>query len=391
LDSVAKIAVVHVPFYSHIEAATRLSGVLVRQGHSVTAWGPEKGRATIEASGARFVEHNPEMPRVDSFMAHVASLAATTEEVTPRLVEELYDHEIELIIHDSQVPWARVAGDYLGLPRIVSYPMFPLTANRAIPSDAGEPDPEPTPEEAQEQFEASWRAIARRWGVELGDWNSVIHTAGDSEATLTFTTREILGDNELPPGWHCIGPLMEPPPPRTRREERPLVYVCFGTSFNARAGHFRAAIEGLAGEPVDVLVSTGGGLMTSEELGPLPANVTLRDFAPGREVLARASLHITHGGCNSVHETLLAGVPMLLMPQAWDQWPLAGRVEFLGAGLIAEESPQAVRTAARWLLDDDHVAERVEELGRHLAHYDGEARVMGAVDRVLAGDLALRA
>ncbi|MFL5780486.1 MAG: nucleotide disphospho-sugar-binding domain-containing protein [Thermoleophilaceae bacterium] len=388
----ANIAVVHVPFYSHIEAATRLSGALVRQGHSVIAWGPERSRATIEASGARFVLHTPEMPHVDTFMAHVASLAATTEEATTGLVDELHEHEIDLIIHDSQVPWARVAGDYLGLPRIVSYPMFPIAANRAIPSDFGEgEEPAPTSEEALEGFEASWRAIALRWGVELGDWNSVIHTAGESETTLTFTTQEILGDYELRPGWHCIGPLMDAPPPRAPRPERPLVYVCFGTSFNARYGHFMAAIEGLADEPVDVLVSTGGGPMTKEHLPPLPANVTVHEFAPGREVLARASLHVTHGGNNSVNETLLAGVPMLLMPQAWDQWPLAGRVEGLGAGLIADESADAVRTAARWLLEDDRITARARELGRHLAGYDGAGRVADAVDHVLDGDLALSA
>ena len=387
----ANIAVVHVPFYSHIEAATRLSGALSRHGHNVIAWGPEKSRTTIEASGARFVLHTPEMPRVDTFMAHVASLAATTEEVTGTLVEQLHEHEIDLIIHDSQAPWARVAGDYLGLPRIVSYPMFPIAATRVIPSDTSDPEPAPAPEDARERFEASWRAIALRWGVELGDWNSVIHTAGESETTLTFTTSEILGDYELLPGWHCIGPLMKPPPPRAPRADRPLVYVCFGTSFNARAGHFRAAIDGLADEPVDVLVSTGGGVMTREQLGPLPANVTLRDFVPGREVLARASLHITHGGNNSVHETLLARVPMLLIPQAWDQWPLAGRVEGLGAGLIAEEYPDAIRTAARWLLQDAAVATRVQELGEHLEHYDGEARLTDALDQVLAGDLAVSA
>ena len=185
--------------------------------------------------------------------------------------------------------------------------------------------------------------------------------------------------------------MMDPPPARAPRGERPLVYVCFGTSFNARAGHFMAAIEALADEPVDVLISTGRGLLTSEHLGPLPSNVTLQDFVPAREVLARASLHVTHGGCNSVHETLLAGVPMLLIPQAWDQWPLAGRVEGLGAGLIVEESADAVRTAARWLLDDPSIAARAATLGEHLAHYDGERVLTGAIERVLAGSALVSA
>jgi len=35
---VAKIGVVHVPYYSHINAATRLTAVLAGQGHDVIAW-----------------------------------------------------------------------------------------------------------------------------------------------------------------------------------------------------------------------------------------------------------------------------------------------------------------------------------------------------------------
>ena len=98
-------------------------------------------------------------------------------------------------------------------------------------------------------------------------------------------------------------------------------------------------IAALAEEPVDVLVSagvpehaTGRRLVSANTLGELPSNVAFRDFVPGREVLARASLHITHGGCNSVHETLLAGVPMVLIPQAYDQFPLARAIEVLGRG-----------------------------------------------------------
>ena len=43
----ARIAVVHVPFYSHIEAAMRLTRVLVRQGHELVAWAPEGWRERL--------------------------------------------------------------------------------------------------------------------------------------------------------------------------------------------------------------------------------------------------------------------------------------------------------------------------------------------------------
>jgi demethyllactenocin mycarosyltransferase len=382
-----------VPFYSHIEAAMRLTRVLVRQGHDMTAWAPEAWREECESEGVRFHAHQPEMPQTRGFMAFVAKMAETTEQATGPVVEQLLAEDVDLLVHDSQATWARVAGDYLGLPRIVTHPMFPVVSAHRIPEE-GEEDEEPNGEEAEEAralFDARWLSIAGTWGVELGDVASVIHTAGESDTTVAFTTEEIVDVSNLSDGWHCIGPLMEEAPPHAATGDRPLVYVCLGTSFNTRPAVFQAVIDGLADEPVDVLISTGKGRVSTADLGPLPRNIELRDFVPAREVLASARLHITHGGCNSVHESLLAGVPMLLLPQAFDQFPLAQRIERLGAGLVIDEMPAAVRTAARWLVEDDVVHARARELGEHLAAYDGESRVAAVVGRVLDENAALSA
>jgi MGT family glycosyltransferase len=391
---VAEIAVVHVPFFSHIGAATRLTAVLTRQGHSVTAWGPEPCRSEIEDAGARFVLHRPQMPQADTFVGFVAALAACIEAYAEEMIEQLFDSDPDLLIHDSQVPWARVAGDYLGLPRICTHPMFPLSDSHRIRTAEEQMAPRPDPDEATRLFEASWMSIARRWGVELGRWETVIHSSFcDGATTFAFTTEEILGEyiDRLPDGWNCIGPLMGRPIPPAPPGERPLVYVCFGTSFNRRVHQFTSAIEGLADEPVDVVISTGKGMITPAELEPLPANVTVQEFAPGVEMLSRASVHITHGGNNSVHESLIAGVPMLCIPQAYDQFPLTSRVEQLGAGRVVHESPSAIRDGVRWLLEDDSARTRARELGENLLCYDSDARIAEVVERMLDDDLVLAA
>ncbi len=388
----AEIAVVHVPFFSHIGAATRLTSVLTRQGHSVTAWGPPRRRAEIEASGARFEPHRPEMPEADTFVGFVAALAQMTERHTADMIDQLSGCDFDLLIHDSQVPWARVAGDFLGLPRVVTHPMFPLSDAHRVQTAEEQATPRPDPEEAVRRFEAAWVAIGRRWGVELGTWDTIIHSSFcPGQTTLTFTTEEIVGDHPLMSEWHCIGPLMDKAMPEPPRSERPLVYVCYGTSFNRRLHQFTAAIDALADEPVDVVISTGQGTVSPAELEPLPDNVTVYGFASGWEMLTRASVHITHGGNNSVHESLIAGVPMLCMPQAYDQFPLTARVEQLGAGRVIEESPLAIREGVRWLLEDAGPRSRARELGEHLLSYDGEGRVAEVVERVLADNLVLAA
>lgn len=378
----AKIAVVNVPYNSHTEAATRLTDVLVRQGHEVVCWGHERHRERIEAAGAVFERHQPAMPSVSNYVSYVTSTAEVAERTSEELIEQLFAHEVEVIVHDSMALWGRIAGDYLGIPRVVSHPMFPIVAPHHVRSQHELAEPTTDENAARGQFNACRTSIAQRWGVEI-EFDDVVHSTAPT--TVAYTTREILGGFELDPGWQLVGPLMPPPPPRAPSRSRPLVYVCFGTSYNWRTELYHAVIEALQSEPVDVLISRGREVGPGS-LGAVPSNVEVREFAPTREVLAEASLHVTHGGCNSVHETLLAGVPMVGIPQAYDQFPLCGRLQLLGAGVIAEERADQIGEAIRLVLSSDKASTRARELGEHLAQYDGAARVAEMVELALSND-----
>jgi MGT family glycosyltransferase len=364
---VARIALVNAPFRSHVAAMMRLADVLVRQGHELMVWAPEEWRATVEQLGARLEPSSPQMPGSGPGLA--ADLAAVTERVAEQLIPELYAHDVDIVVRDSQASWALVAAQYLGLPRIVSHPMFPIGSGRAAGGAQGAIE--------RDRFEQSWLSIARRWGVELADVRGLYHDT--TEPTLAFTTEEIVGARELPPTWRCVGPLLSAPPPPDPETDPPLVYASFGTAQNRRTSLFRLVIRALANQPVRLLVSTAGRRLGASELGPLPPNVVVRESVPVREVLASSTVHITHGGCNSVHESLVAGVPMVCLPQAFDQIPLSARVAELGAGVIAEQDPDAVGAAVLGLLGDDHARARSVALSAHLQEYDGEARVAAAV------------
>jgi MGT family glycosyltransferase len=373
----ARIAMPHIGLGGHLGPAARLGAVLVRQGHEVMAWAPERYREQIEATGARFIEHEPLATRVPwgSLVHFAADLARATERCCGELIEQLLDEQVDLVVHDCHVPWARVASDFLGLPRIVSNPLFPrprpVASNRRGHAGMG-PFAQPLRAIAQSRDE-----IGRRWGVELGGLEATMCSTGP---TVAFTTERILGRQRLPEGFHCVGPLIDRTP-RGPGRARPLVYVAFGTFFSTRREPFRAAVEALAGEPVDVLVSTGGIAVSPRDLEPLPPNVSAHEFVDSRAVLAQASLHVTHGGCSSVHESLLAGVPMVCVPQGSDQHDWASRVSELGAGRIVGSDPEALRDAALAMLEDDRPRERARELGDHLSSYDGERRIAALLAR----------
>ena len=343
----AKIAVVHVPFYSHVGAIMRLTRTIIQLGHEVVVWGPRRCREAVEDFGASFELHEPPMPETRGF-GYVAELTATTEALAESLIERLFEVDVDLLIHDSQTPWARIAGDYLGLPRIVASPMFPIIKPYAKPSHTDH-WPIADPQEAEARFAAHWLGIAAKWGVEIESPRRLIHSS--AETRIAFTTEKLVGNYPLGSEWQFVGPLMTPTHVAEPAAERTLVYACFGTAFNGPVDQFKAVVSALADEPFDVLLSTGGGSVTASDLEPLPSNVSVHEFVDARQVLARSSVHVTHAGCNSVHESLLSGVPMVCLPQAFDQFELAQRVEQLGAGLISEQIPDQIRAAVRSVME----------------------------------------
>ena len=346
------------------------------------AWAPERFRERTEASGMRFRPHDPIGGDWGDSMNFATVFALAAERSVEGLAEEVLAAGVDLVVHDTHALWGFVCASFLGLPRVVSYPLFP-------PSDVDHPAAAwgniPASKVGRESIERLGSIVGgleRRWGVELESWRtSFFITTGPT--VICPTTSLLTGREKLAPGWHYVGPLMSAAPAGEAGGDRPLVYVAFGTLFSWSVDPFEAAIEALADEPVDVFVAAGDASIR-DRLGPLPRNVSVHGYVDSRALLARASVHVTHAGAGSVQESLLAGVPMVCIPQGADNANWASRVEELGAGETVRQDAEAVRAAVRRLLEDGRPRRRAEELGRRLGAYDGAARLLRVVEEVLA-------
>jgi UDP:flavonoid glycosyltransferase YjiC (YdhE family) len=139
---------------------------------------------------------------------------------------------------------------------------------------------------------------------------------------------------------------------------RPTVYVTMGTVFNDAADVFRAVLEGLRDEPVNVIVTVGADGDPSA-LGPQPDNVHVERYIPQSQLLPKCDLFVSHAGSGALLGALNAGVPMLAIPQGADQFFNAARIVEVGLGLRlmpAELDAAAVREAIRELLEDGRFA-----------------------------------
>ncbi|ALG12191.1 glycosyltransferase [Kibdelosporangium phytohabitans] len=168
-----------------------------------------------------------------------------------------------------------------------------------------------------------------------------------------------------PVPWNEPGEL---PATATATRSRPLVYLTLGTVAFGAVKVMRAAIDGLAALPVDVIVAVGPGDPTL--LGPLPPGVHVERFVPQAELLAHVDLVVHHGGTGTMLGALASALPQLILPQGADQFVNAESLTGQGTG--------------RHLLPPDVTAAAITE---HVSHLLSDTTHRDAA-RALAADIA---
>jgi MGT family glycosyltransferase len=169
--------------------------------------------------------------------------------------------------------------------------------------------------------------------------------------------------SDWPASVRLVGPgIWEPPAERPawlEELDRPLVLVTCSTEFQNDGKLAQIALEALAGEDVDVVVTTAG--VDPSEIAPSP-HARVAKFVPHGLLLERAACVICHGGMGITQKALASGVPVCVVPFGRDQLEVARRAEVAGAGTrlpAARLRPDRLRAAVREAMSKRVGAERV--------------------------------
>jgi UDP:flavonoid glycosyltransferase YjiC (YdhE family) len=178
-------------------------------------------------------------------------------------------------------------------------------------------------------------------------------------------------------------------PPWVRElPEKPTVYAALGTIAHAMPGIFDLILDALRDQDLNIILAVG---QDPAAFGPQPPNVHLERYAPQTQLLPYCDVFITHGGFNSVKESLSSGVPLVVVPIMSDKPYSAQRCHALGVGRTiepAERTSEAVRDAVSSVLTDPSYRKRAEELSAEIRALPGQktmlALLTGLADRVEA-------
>ncbi|MNI15471.1 Oleandomycin glycosyltransferase [compost metagenome] len=117
-----------------------------------------------------------------------------------------------------------------------------------------------------------------------------------------------------------------------------------------------------------------------------PDNVNIYDWLSQKDILARASLFITHGGFGSIKEAIQLKVPMLVCPFHADHYGNAARVQYWSLGKIidAKASSKQMEKHIKHILCSDQyrfTAEKFYQLSN-----DQQAHVIDLINDTIASN-----
>ncbi|MBR7831885.1 glycosyltransferase family 1 protein [Actinospica durhamensis] len=158
--------------------------------------------------------------------------------------------------------------------------------------------------------------------------------------------------------------------------ERPRVLVTFGTRFGDPAA-LAPLVRALSALDIELVLTVAPG-RDAAEYEVDRARVRLVGFTPKDRLLAGVSAVVTHGGLGSVISALCHGIPLVVLPQAVDQFMQAERVAGAGVG-VALAPPEAdgdrVSKAVDQVLTDTAIRAAAREAAERIAELPGPGQI----------------
>lgn len=367
---------------------------LAARGHEVVLQTWEKWRPNVEAEGMRF-DRAPEyavFPSSPALKPYQAAVRAA-EETVPLM----RSFDPDAVVADILTLAAALAAGMEGRPWATLVPHVLPTGESGWPLySTGARLPrtglgrrfwrlfEPLAVRGAVQGREELNEARRRVGLAPFEH---LHGGTSRELALIATFPQLEYPRERWEPWMKVtGPLfweqpygdVEPPP-----GDDPLVLIAPSTSQDPEQRMLRAALEGLADEPVRVLASTNR--QDAERRGlPVPANARLVDWLSYSRTMPLCDAVVCHAGHGTVARALSCGVPLVACPAAGDMAENTARVAWAGVGVGLPRrltTPRGVRLAVRRLLADRSYNDRAQAIAQWSKTHDGAAAAADELER----------
>ena len=402
-----------------------IGDVLRRRGHRVVFIIEESFAGTLEAKGFEErlmrltpppeVEEAPgqfwkdfirdtapvfRKPTIDQLAEFIAptfeALIDGAKYVDERLVEIIDELQPDLVVEDNVVTFPALVSSGRPWARIASCNPAEIKDARVPPPFSGLPTEDTRDWEqfwsaydsALEGIQAEFSQFCQVRGAPPLPKRDLIHESPWLNMYLYPSEVDYPRARPLGANWHNLQASVRATdpdwvlPPELTGGDQPLIYLSMGSLGSADVELMRNLISELAEAPYRVIVSKG----PQHDQFELAANMAGAEFLPQTSVLPQVDLVITHGGNNTVTESLYFGKPMVLLPIFWDQHDNGQRIDETGYGVRLDtygHEPEQLEGAIDRLLSDVELAERLDSASRRLQSQPGTERAADLIEEAV--------
>ncbi|MFJ3791908.1 macrolide family glycosyltransferase [Kitasatospora sp. NPDC090091] len=392
----AHIAMVSIPAHGHVNPSLAVITELVARGHRVSYVNDPSFAAAVGSTGATLVPYPTVLPLGGDSQVWLQDPVAIQElflddavAMAPVVRKLFAEDRPDLLLYDIAGFAGRAVAEAHGVPVVQLSPAF-------VAWDGYEQD-------LAEMIDAvrngpGGAAHYRRFADWLAATGAVERDVdafkGRPERAIALVPRALQpnADRVDPGRYTFVGPCagdrshqggwQRPPGARGR-----VLLVSLGSAFTRQPAFYRECLKAFGDLPGWHVVLQVGKHTDLAELGDVPANVEVHRWVPQVAVLAQADAFVTHAGMGGASEGLQAGVPMIAVPQAVDQFSNADRLVELGVARrldAGQATAEALREALFALVDDPAVAARLDALRVAAGAEGGTARAADLVEAALA-------
>jgi MGT family glycosyltransferase len=315
----------------------------------------------------------------------------------PRLREIIATHRPDVIVEDNVVLFPALVTAHAPFVRIVSCSPLEVPGADVPPPFSGLPSADRSGWDAyRAEFDRSHRAL---WA----DFDTWVREQGaaplpelefmprDNAANLYVYPAEAdyLTARPLDDTWTRMDSSVRetdeeyvfPVEVADRADDSALIYLSLGSLGGADVELMQRLVDVLGTTRHRFIVSKG----PQADRITLPDNMVGAQMVPQTKVIPQVDLVISHGGNNTVTETLHFGKPLIVLPLFWDQYENAQRIDELGFGIRLDTYAFAdaeLTDAVDRLLGDTGLRTRLAEIGAGIRARNGLRVGADVIERI---------
>jgi zeaxanthin glucosyltransferase len=421
-----KIAIVSLPVTGHLNPMSALAVKLKSLGHEIVFISVPDAEARAIAAGLRFItvaaEHLPlgitsevekqfSVTKGEEGLKYTFDLMGVVTGALLRPVEQVLAAECpDGVVFDTYQPYLELSAVANNLPYVHVSASVPFDVSGETPLCFFAWDHVDT-DEARERNRSGVAAyrkflepslvVAQQYAAEKGlelNWSDLTATrsklAWITQLPASLDFAPFVADAALTHTGPFTDETLRPPVefPWERLSDLPLVYASMGTLQNGIENVFRDIIQAASHLPTLQFVVAVGNKLDRTIFEPLPPNVLVVGDAPQLELLKRASLCVTHGGLNTVLESLTNGVPLVAIPITNDQPGVAARILAVGVGAslnLTDCSAVRLQALLEEVLLEPKYREKAQDIAKLIAQQDGLTAASKKIEVVFSRPSAL--